>query len=212
MTDQLLLAAATATAAGSAAAAISRGLIWHRRWPRKGRAWTGPAVCVLMTIPACLLVPQLGFGWAFLEYLVLGVLLVISVEIDLICRIIPNAVNIVLAGAAVGSALVRHQTVPLSLVAGAAAGWAALSLTNLCSYRLLGHRMFGQGDVKFAAACGAHLGGYSAGLFLVIAALLYAVIAATVRSRPSRSDFPAAVFLAPAAAIAWLLPRLWPPP
>lgn len=118
-----------------------------------------------------------GFTWQLLPYAVLTAALLAAVFTDLDCWLIPDELTLVAALAGVGydlALLVRHQTqmlrvpvpwpghefqaaVPQSVAGMLFAGGVVL-LVGWIGTRLFRKESMGGGDVKLAAAVGAHLG------------------------------------------------------
>ena len=143
-----------------------------------------------------------GFGC------VLVATIVVLAIIDWNRMILPDRLNLLMAGVGLGQSVSLGLPDPIDAALGSVIGGAGLLLLARLFRRLRGADGLGRGDVKFVAAAGIWIGWQGVPMMLFIASTSALAFAAILAARDRRFDrsvaLPFGPFLGAGTLVAWL--------
>ena len=137
-----------------------------------------------------------------------GLLLALSIA-DLRRMLLPDRLNLLLAGAGIGQSVVRGQPDLIDAAVGAAVGGGLMMLVAALFRRARGIEGLGFGDQKFVAAAGLWIGWQGLPLMLLVGSVSALVFVAIRAARQGKLDLKAQLpfgpFLGAGTLVAWLV-------
>ena len=158
-----------------------------------------------MTVESPVLSLSLNLAFSCLLF---AVVLAMAV-IDLRKLILPDRLNLLMAGGGLGHAIATGQPDLVQALAGALAGFAILGVTGVLFQRYRGIDGLGFGDVKFAGAAGFWIGSEKIAPMLLVASCSALAFVAIRSAREKKIDLssrlPFGPFLGFGTAVCWLI-------